>query len=151
MHSQAELLQLLVQEGIQITQATLSRDLEELGAAKLRGTDGQPASYVIPAEGSPPLRSAQQQSVRLMSLLEDFLTDATASGNLVVLHTPPGAAQFVASALDRAGLPDIIGTIAGDDTILCVCRKTDGGEEFAAEVLRWANHGSQRLTIKELA
>jgi len=141
-HSQAELSQLLADEGIHVTQATLSRDLEELGAAKLRGTDGHPASYVIPQDGAPPLRSAQQPPVRLMSLLEEFLISAVPSGNLVVFKTPPGAAQFVASALDRSGLPDVIGTIAGDDTILCVCRKPDGGEEFAAEALRWAQRGA---------
>ncbi len=137
-HSQAELSALLVAAGISVTQATLSRDLEEMGAVKLRGTDGMPASYVIPAEGGPPMRLAGQPPVRLVSLLEEFLTSAAASANLVVLHTPPGAAQFVASALDRAGLPEIIGTIAGDDTILCVCAKPDGGEEFATKLLRWA-------------
>ncbi len=145
-HSQSELSTLLAAEGIHVTQATLSRDLEELGAVKLRGTDGKPASYVIPAEGSPPMRPAGQPPARLAGLLEEFLTSAAASANLVVLRTPPGAAQFVASALDRAGLPEIIGTIAGDDTILCVCARPDGADELAAQVLRWAQRPISTLS-----
>ncbi len=137
-HSQAELAAKLSAEGSSVTQATLSRDLEELGAVKLRGTDGTPASYVIPAEGSPPMRPAEHPPARLLNLLEEFLTGAAASANLVVLHTPPGAAQFVASALDRAGLSDLIGTIAGDDTILCVCATADGGAGLAMKLQRWA-------------
>jgi transcriptional regulator of arginine metabolism len=71
--------------------------------------------------------------------MEELLTGADASGNLAVLRTPPGAAHFLASALDRSGLPQLIGTIAGDDTILAICRDTDGGAAFAEHVLRWAN------------
>ncbi|MGH3429528.1 MAG: arginine repressor, partial [Mycobacteriales bacterium] len=85
--SQGELAQLLTAEGVHVTQATLSRDLEELGAVKIRGTDGQPASYVVPAEGSPPMRPAGQPPARLVSLLEEFLTSVVSSGNLVVLRT----------------------------------------------------------------
>lgn len=137
--SQSELARLLAEEGLVVTQATLSRDLEELGAAKLRGADGSPPAYVIPEEGSGPLRPSEAAPARLVRLLEELLTGADSSGNLVVLRTPPGAAQFLASALDRSGLPQLIGTIAGDDTILAICREPDGGAAFAQEVLRWAN------------
>jgi transcriptional regulator of arginine metabolism len=77
----------------------------------------------------------------MVRVLEELLTSAEANGNLVVLRTPPGAAQYVASALDRSGLPDILGTIAGDDTILVISREKDGGEELAERLRRWAQRG----------
>ncbi|HET6212318.1 MAG TPA: arginine repressor [Micromonosporaceae bacterium] len=139
--SQTELALLLAASGIQVTQATLSRDLEELGAVKLRGTDGGPAAYVVPEEGRPPMRSAEQAPARLVRLLRELLTGTDYSGNLVVLRTPPGAAQFLASALDRSGLPDVVGTIAGDDTILVVAREhADGaGRVLADKLATWAD------------
>jgi transcriptional regulator of arginine metabolism len=137
--SQTELAELLASAGIQVTQATLSRDLEELGAVKVRGTDGGPAAYLIPEEGKPPLRPAEQAPARLVRLLRELLTGADASGNLVVLRTPPGAAQFLASALDRSGLPEVVGTIAGDDTILVVARETVGGAALADKLSAWAD------------
>jgi len=140
--SQTELADLLGGEGLQVTQATLSRDLEELGAVKVRGTDGVAAVYLIPEEGDRPMRPAQQAPARLQRLLRELLTGADASGNLVVLRTPPGAAQFLASAFDRSGLPEVVGTIAGDDTILVVVREPDEasstGKAFAAKLLEWA-------------
>ncbi|HKT00648.1 MAG TPA: arginine repressor [Rugosimonospora sp.] len=142
-HSQTELAELLAAEGVQVTQATLSRDLEELGAVKIRGTDGEPAAYVVPEEGRPPMRPAEQTPARLQRLLRELLTGTDASGNLVVLRTPPGAAQFLASALDRSGLPEVVGTIAGDDTILVVAREAPGtlntsGQLLAAKFAAWA-------------
>src|SRR5262245_43888499 len=146
-HSQAELGDLLAAEGLATTQATLSRDLEELGAVKVRGTDGRGASYIVPEDGVGPLRAAEQAPERLRRLLRDLLTGADSSGNLVVLRTPPGAAQFLASALDRSGLPEIVGTIAGDDTVLVVARQHDKtpepepgsvGAALAARLLDWA-------------
>ena len=128
--SQTHLAALLAAGGIEVTQATLSRDLEELGAVKLRGTDGAPASYVLPPENAP-LRPAQTAPARLTRLLADLLTSADGSANLAVLRTPPGAAQFLASALDKVGLPDVLGTIAGDDTLLVVSRDPDGGPALA--------------------
>ncbi len=140
--SQTELADLLVSDGVQVTQATLSRDLEELGAVKVRGTDGGPATYFIPEEGHGPLRQAEHAPTRLVRLLRELLTGADASGNLVVLRTPPGAAQFLASALDRSGLPEVVGTIAGDDTILVVAREhgetASSGERLAAKLSAWA-------------
>ena len=128
--SQTQLAALLADGGIEVTQATLSRDLEELGAVKLRGSDGAPASYVLPPENAP-LRPAQAAPARLVRLLADLLTSAEGSANLAVLRTPPGAAQFLASALDKVGLPDVLGTIAGDDTLLVVSRRPDGGAALA--------------------
>ena len=140
--SQTELADLLAAEGMAVTQATLSRDLEEMGAAKVRGADGGPAVYVIPEEGKPPLRPAEQAPARLVRLLRELLTGSDASGNLVVLRTPPGAAQFLASALDRSGLPEVVGTIAGDDTILVVVREGDqsskSGQLLVAKLAAWA-------------
>ena len=128
--SQTQLAALLAGSGIEVTQATLSRDLEELGAVKLRGSDGAPASYVLPPENAP-LRPAQAAPARLTRLLVDLLTSAEGSANLAVVRTPPGAAQFLASALDKVGLPDVLGTIAGDDTLLVVSCRPDGGAALA--------------------
>jgi transcriptional regulator of arginine metabolism len=131
--SQTQLARLLAENGIEVTQATLSRDLEELGAVKLRGSDGAPASYVLPPENAPlrPALSPEAAPARLTRLLGDLLTSADGSANLAVLRTPPGAAQFLASALDKVGLPDVLGTIAGDDTLLVVSRDPDGGPALA--------------------
>jgi transcriptional regulator of arginine metabolism len=148
--SQTELAELLATDGVQATQATLSRDLEELGAVKVRGTDGGPAVYVVPAEGAGPMRPAEQAPARLVRLLRELLTGSDVSGNLVVLRTPPGAAQFLASALDRSGLPEVVGTIAGDDTILVVAR-ADGsgdtsGQRLAARLSSWAGRDEGNST-----
>jgi transcriptional regulator of arginine metabolism len=128
--SQTQLAKLLAESGVEVTQATLSRDLEELGAVKLRGSDGAPASYVLPPENAP-LRPAQAAPARLTRLLADLLTSAEGSANLAVVRTPPGGAQFLASALDKVGLPDVLGTIAGDDTVLLISREPTGGPALA--------------------
>jgi transcriptional regulator of arginine metabolism len=137
-HSQTELAELLAADGVHVTQATLSRDLEELRAVKVRAADGGPAAYLIPEDGRAPLRPAEQAPARLVRLLRELLTGADASGNMAVLRTPPGAAQFLASALDRSGLPDVVGTIAGDDTILVVAREATGGAALATKLAGWA-------------
>jgi transcriptional regulator of arginine metabolism len=130
-HSQTELLGMLEAEGIGTTQATLSRDLDELGAIKLRGADGGTPVYVIPDDGSP-VRGVEGGTARLGRLLGELLTGADASGNLAVLRTPPGGAHYLASALDRAALHDVVGTIAGDDTLLVVAREPLTGAELVA-------------------
>jgi transcriptional regulator of arginine metabolism len=132
-HSQSELLTLLKAEGIDTTQATLSRDLDELGAVKLRGADGGAPVYVVPDDGSP-VRGIEGGTTRLSRVLGELMVSADASGNLAVLRTPPGAAQYVASALDRAALHDIVGTIAGDDTIFVVAREPLTGAQLAARL-----------------
>ena len=150
--SQAELARLLAATGIVVTQATLSRDLEELGAVKVRTGDGPPA-YAVPGENEPrrrraalePANSSDRTSdrtdARLARLLEELLVSAEASGNLVVLRTPPGGAHLLASAVDRTALSAVIGTVAGDDTVLLVCRAatgTHGGDAVAGRLLRLA-------------
>ncbi|MBV9059300.1 MAG: arginine repressor [Pseudonocardiales bacterium] len=132
-HSQTELAALLASEGIEVTQATLSRDLEELGAVKLRGVNGGAPVYVIPEDGSP-VRGVAGGTSRLSRVLSELLVSADASGNLAVLRTPPGAAHFVASALDRAALPEVVGTVAGDDTILVVAREPLTGNQLAHRI-----------------
>ncbi len=131
--SQSQLAETLSASGMRVTQTTLSRDLEELGAVKLRPADGGQLVYVIPEDGSPLAKRTNIDSppVRLAKLLGELLVSAEGSANLVVLRTPPGAAQFLASALDRAGLPDVLGTIAGDDTVLVVSRSPTGGADLA--------------------
>ncbi|WP_030335735.1 arginine repressor [Micromonospora parva] len=135
--SQTELADLLAADGVGVTQATLSRDLEELGAVKVRGGDG-PAVYLIPEDGQRPLRDAEAAPARLVRLLRELLNGVDSSGNIAVLRTPPGAAQYLASALDRAGLPEIVGTIAGDDTILVVAREAVGGAALGEKLAGWA-------------
>jgi transcriptional regulator of arginine metabolism len=131
--SQGELADLMARAGSRVTQATLSRDLEDLGAVKLRAPDGGQPVYVVPADGAP-LAARQADDAppqRLARLLGELLVSAEASGNIVVLHTPPGASNFLASAIDRASLPDVLGTIAGDDTILVVSRDPSGADDLA--------------------
>lgn len=129
-HSQSELAGLLAAEGIEVTQATLSRDLEELGAVKLRGADGGMGAYVVPEDGSP-VRGVTGGTERVSRLLNDLLVSTDSSANLAVLRTPPGAAHYLASAIDRAVLPYVVGTVAGDDTILVVAREPMTGAELA--------------------
>ena len=132
--SQTELAELLAADGVQVTQATLSRDLEELRAVKVGG------AYLIPEDGTRPLREVEDAPARLLRLLRELLTGVDASGNIAVLRTPPGAAQFLASALDRSGLTDIVGTIAGDDTILVVARDSGHGPgaALAEKLTAWS-------------
>jgi transcriptional regulator of arginine metabolism len=127
--SQAQLVQLLESEGVVATQATVSRDLEELGAVKVRIPGGAMA-YAIPERGGD--RSGSDDHMR--RVLSDFVLDVSHSGNLVVLRTPPGSAHVVASALDRASVGDVLGTVAGDDTLLVVCTETVGGATVAARL-----------------
>jgi transcriptional regulator of arginine metabolism len=142
-HSQSELLALLEAEGIGSTQATLSRDLDELGAVKLRGADGGIPVYVIPDDGSP-VRGIEGGTARLARLLGELLTSVDSSGNLAVLRTPPGAAHYLASALDRAALHDVVGTIAGDDTLLVVAREPRTGAELADRLQNLGAEGAPR-------
>jgi transcriptional regulator of arginine metabolism len=138
--SQAQLLALLAVEGHEVTQATLSRDLEELGAVKVR--QGKALVYAVPGEGGDrtPRAAAdgEEVSARLRRLCEDVLVTAQASANLVVLRTPPGAANYLASAIDRANRDDVIGTLAGDDTVLLVTAGPSDGQLVADRLLALA-------------
>ncbi|MCW2622029.1 MAG: arginine repressor, ArgR [Frankiales bacterium] len=118
--SQVELGRRLAESGVQVTQATVSRDLEELGALKTRTAEG--TVYVLPPEGHARAGTQEAVDARLARLLEELLVSAEATGTMVILRTPPGGAHFLASALDHAGLPDVAGTVAGDDTVLLLTR-----------------------------
>ncbi|HEX7354960.1 MAG TPA: arginine repressor [Mycobacteriales bacterium] len=149
--SQAELAEALRQDGFRVTQATLSRDLDELGAVKLRAPDAGAPAYVVPEDGAPvPSRAPHAgEPHRLARLLGDLLVSAESSANLVVLRTPPGASSFLASALDRARLPEVLGTVAGDDTILVIARDPGGGQALAGHLVRLAQ--SQETTVQPTA
>lgn len=134
--SQAELALALALEGIDATQATLSRDLEELGAIKLRGVDGGAGTYVIPEDGH--VRPMTGGTSRMERLLADLLLSYSASGNITVLRTPPGAAQFLASAIDRAQPEGVIGTIAGDDTVMLVAAEGVTGADLGERMAGYA-------------
>jgi transcriptional regulator of arginine metabolism len=138
--SQAELARLLADDGIAVTQGTLSRDLDELGAVRVRGSEGG-LVYALPGEGGDRTPRAGEQAAidaRLVRVCEEILVSARASANLVVLRTPPGAAQYLASAIDHAARPDLLGTIAGDDTVLVITTDPGGGEAVAAWFLALA-------------
>src|SRR5215831_13124551 len=200
--SQEELADLLAQRGVKVTQATLSRDLEELGAVRLRGAGGtlvyalpgdpggpgsRPGGLPGPPADGPPVssgpavppgpavslgpaassglaapsgpaasagpsgswpgawlsaRADEGASGVLARVGPELLLSAEASANLVVLRTPAGAAQFLASAIDHAGWPSILGTVAGDDTVLVITRRPAGGNEVAESLLRLAERRS---------
>jgi transcriptional regulator of arginine metabolism len=124
--SQAMVVELLAAEGVVATQATVSRDLEELGAVKIRTSAGEPI-YAIPEQ--PKDRIAPEDHLR--RVMGEWVVEVAYSGNMIVLRTPPGSAHVVGSALDRAGLPDVIGTVAGDDTVFLVATERAGGAKVA--------------------
>ena len=134
-HSQNEIVDRLKNSGFDVTQATVSRDLEEIGAVRGRDSQGDP-NYRINQE------SIDEPLSKVSRLISDLLVDVKSSGNLTVLRTPPGGAQLLASALDRASragtIPEIIGTIAGDDTVLVVSSQADGAERNAQLLLSLA-------------
>jgi len=136
--SQVQLVELLATEGLNLTQATVSRDLEELGAVKVRIPGGQMA-YAIPEL----VKDRVAPEEVLKKVLGEFLVEATHSANLAVLRTPPGSAHVVASALDRAGLPDVLGTVAGDDTVLVVSPAPEGGQKISARLAKLAGLEAQ--------
>jgi transcriptional regulator of arginine metabolism len=168
--SQEELADLLERyASVHVTQATLSRDLDELGVVRLRsggalvyslpeapggpgshpggpgspGGPGRPGGPGSSSAGpcSPPgsARTETPHDARLARYLGELMTSAEASANLVVLRTPAGAAQFLASVIDHAALPAVLGTVAGDDTVLMIARDPAGGDALAADFLRRAN------------
>ena len=146
--SQEELARLLAERGMPVTQATLSRDLEEIGAVRVRSADGS-LVYALPEEpggpGSRPGgvagggasggREPAATRPQLSRTASEMLISAEASANMVVLRTPAGAAQFLASVLDHAAWPSILGTVAGDDTVLVIARDPAGGDALAAQLL----------------
>jgi transcriptional regulator of arginine metabolism len=149
--SQEELAELLAERGVRVAQATLSRDLEELGAVRVRGPGGS-LVYALPGQpggpGSPPgglapggpggHGEAAEPPGALARLAPELLVSAEASANLVVLRTPAGGAQLLASAIDHAEWPSVLGTVAGDDTVLVITRDPAGGDSVAQALLRLA-------------
>ena len=119
-HSQSELADQLVASGLSVTQATLSRDLAELGAFKVRGSAG--LVYALPAHPLANGSSGVGPGPLLARRLTELLVSAEAAGSMVVLRTPPGGAHLLASGIDGAELAEVAGTLAGDDTVLLVCR-----------------------------
>jgi transcriptional regulator of arginine metabolism len=117
-HSQEALRKRLRTMGFDVTQATLSRDIKELGLVK-RSSDG---AYQIAGGNGQATNSPAAAAVALSRALAEFLLTVDVAQQLVVLKTGPGQAQLLALAVDRAQLPDVIGTIAGDDTVLVICR-----------------------------
>ncbi len=147
--SQGELATLLAAAGLTVTQTTLSRDLVELDAVKVRDGSGA-LVYAVPGEGGDrrpvPAQDSAVARSKLARLSGELLVSATASANLVLLRTPPGAAQFFASAVDHADLSAVLGTIAGDDTVLVITRDAAGGSAVAGRLIALAEAGDQATT-----
>jgi len=135
-HSQSDLVKLLKKAGFAVTQATASRDLEEVGAVRSRNESGE-LIYQIGA-------SSDGAISKSMPLPSDLILSVESSGNLAVVRTPPGGAQFLASSLDNSGIASIIGTIAGDDTVLVVSKKSNGGADLAKELLSFGKSAGKR-------
>ncbi len=122
--SQEEVATRLAGLGFEVTQATVSRDLEQLGALKVR-RDGR-ISYALPDQ----LNGNSAAPSRLASLLRDWVRAVDLAATIVVLRTPPGSAHLVGVALDESALPEIVGTICGDDTIFAACRSAGDAEDM---------------------
>ena len=121
---------MLKKAGFAVTQATASRDLEEVGAVRSRNSAGE-LIYQIGTTSDGAISKS-------MPLPSDLILSVEPSGNLAVVRTPPGGAQFLASALDNSGIKSIIGTIAGDDTVLVISKKSNGGADLAKELLSFS-------------
>ena len=138
--SQTDLLDLLAGDGIEVTQATLSRDLVDVGAEKVRV--GKNLVYAVPSEGGDRTvrvaPDAGEVTTRLAQRCQELLVSADLSANLVVLRTPPGAANFLASAIDHGSVPGIVGTIAGDDTIMVITTGEAASRVVAATLMSHA-------------
>ena len=137
--SQAELAQYLTDDGMKVTQATLSRDLVEIGAERIRD-EGAGLIYAVPNYPARRGGGAAPDARIDFALLKSCFITAEGSGNITVLRTPPGAAQFLASSIDQSGLEAILGTIAGDDTVMVISRDPAGGQELAASFLAWSTN-----------
>jgi transcriptional regulator of arginine metabolism len=125
--SQAHMVELLARDGVVATQATVSRDLDELGAMKVRMPGSKETAYAIPELPKDQIAPGEH----LRRVLGEWLVEVAHAGNLVVLRTPPGCAHVVGSAIDRASLPDVLGNVAGDDTLIVVCSERAGGATVA--------------------
>jgi transcriptional regulator of arginine metabolism len=127
--SQSQLVELLRVDGISATQATVSRDLVELGVVKIRANGGA-RTLALPSAAN----ALRAQPEHLRRVLSDWVVDVSSSGPLVVVKTPPGCAHVVASALDRGVIEGTLGTVAGDDTIFVVVDERLGGAAMARKL-----------------
>jgi transcriptional regulator of arginine metabolism len=127
--SQGQLVELLAADGVSATQATVSRDLEDMGAIKVRVAGGETV-YAVPELPS----DQRAPESHLRRVFSEWVVQVAHSANLVVLRTPPGSAHVVASALDRSGWDDILGTVAGDDTLVVIVAEGISGEDMAARL-----------------
>lgn len=130
--SQSDLVKHLKKAGFSVTQATASRDLEEIGAVRGRNSAGDSVYRISDTD--------DESISRTMPVPSDLIILVESSGNLAVVRTPPGGAQLLASSLDHSGISEIIGTIAGDDTVLVVSRKATGGAQLARELLAYGQN-----------
>ncbi|MFV0634417.1 arginine repressor [Demequina sp.] len=138
-HSQGELAVRLEAQGITVTQATLSRDLVDIGAVKVRAPHG---GHVYATSDTMSVGEDTEQ--RLTRLCGELLFSADGSANLTVIRTPSGAAQYFASAIDLNDDPDILGTVAGDDTLMIITRDPHGGQKLAQKFLERAARPAQQ-------
>ncbi|WP_436796152.1 arginine repressor [Actinospongicola halichondriae] len=127
--TQERLVELLAADGVVATQATVSRDLEDLGAVKVRVPGGETV-YAVPALP----KDAVAPEEHLRRVCSEWVVEVSHSHNIVVLRTPPGSAHVVGSALDRAGLPEVLGTVAGDDTLMLVAAESTTGQSVAHRI-----------------
>jgi len=141
-NNQAQLVELLAAEGMEATQTTVSRDLEELGALKVRVPGGETV-YALPEL---PVRQVAPEE-HLRRVLGEWVAEVAQSANLVVLRTPPGSAHVVGSALDRSGFEGVVGTVAGDDTVLVVASEDVGGAELARRLAEVAGVGGDGAAV----
>ena len=138
--SQEELGRVLADEGIQVTQATLSRDLDALGAVKMTTPEGV-TRYSVAGQQEWDTSLPAQGSAQIAHIVAETLLRAEAAQNIAVLHTPPGAAQYLAGHVDRSGLFDAVGTVAGDDTIIIVMRSHEEAQQLCETLLHMSEKG----------
>ncbi len=148
-HSQSDLVEILAKEGIVVTQATASRDLDDVGAIRVKNGKGEMTYRFVTS-----FNSSDAPLARMAKVSDELILTVRASGNLAVVRTPPGGAHLLASALDRASqsgdLPSVIGTIAGDDTVLVVAKGARGGAALALHLKEFANgNRSKKLLAKK--
>ena len=132
--SQSQLSQILADQGIEVTQATLSRDLDEIHATKTRLADGTVA-YAVGIDEHPASNPDAKTEQQISRVLSGLVTSVAAARNLVVVHTPSGAAQYVASVIDKQPIEGVLGTIAGDDTVMVICSEDDVAKRRAQWLL----------------
>jgi transcriptional regulator of arginine metabolism len=126
--SQAQLVEMLEADGFPVTQATVSRDLDALGASKRKASGGS-IHYAIAD-----VVELTEAETRLRKAINDFVEEIGVSDNIVVLHTPPGGAHLVAGAIDASSLQGVLGTVAGDDTLMVVAAPDPGGAAIASKI-----------------